>query len=233
MGYVVERALFGQKILKEEIFCFDSIFSVLLGNSDIDVNFVRSLPFIEDMINDYTKLLDNHYKLFTEEFSRLSNLFKQGEIYERRINLHGKDSYYMMFSIPALLKVIEKFNLKPKPIATRAMFETIHMEGLNDENLKDNSNIDVPILVANYLITKPHYFIIDGNHRVVKNLKKGNEAILGYVFDPGHFVEGVASEIYKYIYYVHYNIYIISNYMKGLEGFDINKDLFPLVNDKY
>jgi len=52
-----------KKILKEEIFCFDSIFSVLLGNSDIDVNFVRSLPFIEDMINDYTKLLDNHYKV--------------------------------------------------------------------------------------------------------------------------------------------------------------------------
>lgn len=193
----------------------------------------NNYPILNEMINAYKYKLEELYRECKNNILNSILVMNPRQMYETTIYLNEYGDYFnIIMDINKLDKIRrsskEKVNLQEIPL--RELVSTIDLNMLDQKYLKIALTNNNPILVGYTPHLENKYIVFDGNHRVYSNYKKRKKSISGYVFHPGHYAEGSISDIYRYLIYMHLNIWIVCNYMIG--NFD-RLQFAPLINEKY
>lgn len=210
---------------KEKVYRLDKYFECIKNLEGIRVK--NRFKYLEEVVNRYEELLLTIYEKCKDEIIpklyELENKEQQWYTFTR--SLPKGDYYELIFSVPMLELEVNKNKLKPVNIYIEKLsFNKIE---LTDETIKEQ-----PIIVG-YFDTIGELVVLDGNTRTTSKDENNEEFIEGYYLSEEMFNNCYISEIYKTLYYIDRNIYLILSYISGnITKKDYIRECYPLIKDK-
>lgn len=201
----------------------------ILGGRKIKNNY----PLLNEMINAYKNKLEELYREYKDNILNSVLVMSPRQIYETTININeGGDYFNIVMDVNKLDKIRRQSRVEVaiQEISLKELVSSIDVNTLDEKYFKTAFRNNSPIMVGYTPHLENKYIVFDGNHRAYSNYKQGRKSISAYVFHPGHYAECTISHIYRYLIYMHLNIWIVCNYIIG--NWD-RLNFLPLINEKY
>lgn len=236
------------------------LFDKMITNQDvkhIDIANIKDL--LESLVNKDTTLFSNKKAIKTFPFSKdsfitgyLSFLEKQFDVYYNDIKAYfqnvsireevfecevGDKNWYIryLFDINKAERLIKEYNLPINSIDTSIVAEFSNIIETNKSYVESSTTKDNrPIIVCHYPHSYPNFFVIDGNHRVMRNYKNNIHSTDAYLVSEDLMLDFLISPFFKHLVNIHSNISFIGAYMIGDISYkDLLLRLKPIINLKY
>lgn len=214
-------------MITNEDFQINNLLDSVANKSIFEINNLtikNTYPKLEQTIKRYKTKLEaasnepaDEIKDLLKTDNAMINIDSNAQSFTQTINLPNGDFYDITWSVNKAIKVVETYSLPPISFFTDVISDGIAPGAIDPERLKGAQNNHNPILVVRYplLNTRTKMIVIDGNHRLMNKIQKGEKEIRGYFLDVEHQEKALAGERDRTLYKIHYNLGIIINYMVG------------------
>ncbi|MCD8500813.1 MAG: hypothetical protein LRY71_02945 [Bacillaceae bacterium] len=192
-------------------------------------------PKLRQTIDRYKNKLEEAAKEPMDEIKEVLNSNKLIHIIDRNaqtftqtIDLPNGDFYNITWSVTKAMNVVETYDLPLISFFVDVVSDGIAPGAVEPHRLKAVENSTEPIFIVSYplLSTRTQMVVIDGNHRLMNKIQKGEDRINGYYLDKSYQDKALAGELDRTLYKVHYNLGVIINYMAGdISKSKLNKNL--------
>ncbi len=185
--------------------------------------------FVDDYLSLLEKELDKSYNVIKETFNRIS---LKEEIFECEV---GDGNWYIkyLFDINKAKRLLRENNFSVQNIDTKILAEYSKIIETDDSYISKTSSKD-PVIVCYYPHSHPSFFVIDGNHRVMRNYRNNLKETSAYLVPKELMLDFFIAPVFKYLVYVHNNVSMIGAYMLGdISKKDLLLNIQPIINFKY
>ncbi|KAF6578398.1 hypothetical protein G9G54_14095 [Paenibacillus sp. EKM212P] len=209
-------SLINQSIKVEtcKLYNFERIWDFLLNYNQIPEQFIvgqlREYDKYKEELDWFKKKIEWLPKTF------IRNLDKR-QYYQRDFyfNNDATFGFEIEWDIQKAKELIREHNLQIVEFSVNQFIDIINPADLDPKVLANPVINSEPIVVMYYDPINMH-IPIDGNHRVLKTYRiNENARIQGYLLSPDIHMQAMACDLFRYLYKLHHNITVISNYMMG------------------
>ncbi|NRT90213.1 hypothetical protein OD350_24755 [Clostridium beijerinckii] len=219
---------------KTDFYKLDSYFKSVEDLSILKGRKIKNnYPLLNEMIKAYRNKLEGLYEEYKNDMLNSILVMDPRQMYETKVDINEEGDYFnIIMDTNKLNKIIKHSMVKVdiQEITLNELVSSIDVNTLDEKYFKVASRNNNPIFVGYTPHLENKYIVFDGNHRAYSKYKQGQNSILAYVFHPGHYAECTISDIYRYLIYMHLNIWIVCNYMIGNWG---TLQLALLINENY
>ncbi|GIN14607.1 hypothetical protein J26TS2_44740 [Shouchella clausii] len=224
----------------------ERVYELLLQNYfDMDdclkeiINYLKPYPRVEQRFKLYRNKLASISKNYLEHtLEESANAEDDDQCFKKYFNLKTGFCHHV-WNISKLKGLIKEFEIRPGLFPTRdLMVEAIKNVDVNkvDPNYKKSGN--EPIIVVDHPLAMGannfNGILVDGNHRVVKNYKKGISHTLVYVVNAPIQFKGMNTPLDVILFKIISNIYMAKNTLTQLEDvkdLQIKKEIVSYLPD--
>jgi hypothetical protein len=202
----------GELFKLDSILDYDIVDRLLKFNQ---VERVKAFPNLSKVLESYREKLKQAIEEdFESKIIESLSSDPMSQIYTRVFEF--EDNYYqMMWRIDKAEEVIKKYNIPFKLAPLNQTLDFIDQDRIEKSHLSKALHNYNPIIIINYPITPPFYFVIDGNHRVVSHFQAGRQHVPAYLLEPKHHMEAMWGNACRTIFKIHSNLVAIGSYESG------------------
>ena len=189
---------------------------------------VRDLGFKETLnLRNVNQLLNKYRKILFE--AEQLPITRGIQNFETDFQFEDEQFYKMSWNVEFAEEVIKKNKIKAKVIEIKHLESSLIRSSYNEDHLDYALQNQNPIIVGHYPMSEEKYIIIDGNHRVMARNKKNIRKVKAYVLKPNEHLQAMNGEIYRALYKVHYNYWLLIKLVAGeLSKEDFYKRMYKL-----
>lgn len=219
---------------KTDFYKLDSYFKSVEDLSILKGRKIKNnYPLLNEMIKAYRNKLEGLYEKYKNDMLNSVLAMNPRQMYETTVDVNETGDYFnIIMDINKLNKIRRqsKVRVDIQEIQLEELVNSMDLNTLDEKYFKTASRNNNPIFVGYTPHLENRYVVFDGNHRTYSKYIEGKRNISAYIFHPGHYAECTISDIYRYLIYMHLNIWVVCNYMIG--NWD-RLNFMPLINEKY
>lgn len=198
------------------------------------LNSINPFPFSKEWASDYQSLISAQFEKEKNIIlhSILHDFTQEEQIFETEVELMKNDAYIRyLFPISYAKSLIQQFEIKPITMDVQQTWSyTKHIE-LDDSYPFHNEE---PIIILQYPYAEPGFFVLDGNHRVMKSYCQQQSSINAYVLKEQFIPLLVHAHFFYLLAKIHRNVSYIGWYMVGEITYqEFKSNYIPIINSEY
>lgn len=194
----------------------------------------RTFPFESNFLETYEELIRTHVALERDSIHMTTETTGASEyqIFETEVTLGEEEGYIRyLFPLPYVDALIKQVSLTSHDMEVDVLYEyssCVQVDTSYQQLSKE------PVIALQYPYAEPGFFVLDGNHRVVKAWGEGKKKIKAFLLGEEAMLYLAPQRIFYQLYLVHKNLTNIRLYMEGdIELSELKEVYIQLHNEKW
>lgn len=199
--------------------------------SPLNMESNRPFPFESNFLECYEGIIEKHFLAERNAIQRMVST-REGEsyqVFEAEVSL-GESSGYIryLFPLPPVQTLIRQYDIQAQEIEVDVLYEYSAYVDID----KSYHVSDEPVIAMQYPYAEPGFFVLDGNHRVVKAREQGKGQIRAYLLREDAMLLLAPQPIFYMLYLLHKNLTNIRLYMEGYIELAELRDVYVQLNNE-